>query len=91
MYQGMMVCCDRTANTTPCRKWDWQAWIDGREEDRDLYGLGETKEEALKVLGEAIVEHVDDAIFDLAASGAIPQEIAQECFTSIDGLTYVPY
>lgn len=91
MYQGMMICVHRTANNTPCRKWDYQAWVDGREEDRDLNCLGETKEEALEALGEAIVEHVDDAIFDLAASGAISQEIAQECFVSIDGLSYVPY
>lgn len=90
-YKGMIIRCEAvTANATPMRHFDFCAWVDGQEEAGE-YGYGATETEALDALGEILVEHVDDAIFDLAASGAISQELAQECFTAIDGLTYVPY
>lgn len=73
------------------RHFDWVAYVDGREEDPGLYGYGETKDEALNILGEAIRGHVDDAIFDMRAAGQISAELAEECFVSIDGLDYVPY
>ena len=31
------------ANATPERKWDWQAYIIGHEEDPRMYGYGATK------------------------------------------------
>jgi hypothetical protein len=55
------------------------------------YGWGHTLEEARAAWGESLLERVDDVIFDLAASGAISQEIAQECFVSIDGIAWLPY
>jgi hypothetical protein len=92
MYQGMIVrCAFNHANVTPMRRFDYQAWIEGREENERLYGYGETRGEALMELGAAIVERVDDHLYDMAESGAISQDVADECFVDIDGLTYVPY
>jgi hypothetical protein len=92
MYKGISVSCTRNwANATPMRHFDWQAYVDGREEDTTLYGYGETREEALNILGEAIRGHVDDAIFDMRAAGQISAEIAEICFTDIDGLDWLPY
>jgi hypothetical protein len=92
MYNGMIINCSPvTANATPMREFDWCATIDGREEDQTLYGYGATKEEALSMLGEALVEHIDDRIHDLMTAGEISKEIADECFVSIDGLAWLPY
>jgi predicted RNase H-like HicB family nuclease len=79
------------ANATPIRDWDWVAYVAGQEENPELYAYGATKEEALEQLGFAIVEHVDDHIYDLAEQHKISQETADECFVDIDGLTYLPY
>ena len=79
------------ANATPIRDWDWVAYIVGEEENAELYGYGASKEEALEQLGIAIVERVDDHIYDLAHDHIISQETADECFVDIDGLTYLPY
>jgi hypothetical protein len=92
MYNGMIVSCGfNWANATPMRNFDWVATVDGREEDAELYGYGATKEEALEMLGEKLLERVDDHIHDLMTSGAISKEIADECFVSIDGIAYLPY
>ena len=60
-------------------------------EDLQKYGQGSTIEAAREQWGFLIVEHVDDVIFDLRAAGVIDAETADECFTDIDGLTYIPY
>lgn len=60
-------------------------------EDIQKYGQGTTIELAREQWGYLIVERVDDSIFDLREAGAIDAETADECFTDIDGLTYIPY
>lgn len=79
------------ANATPIRDWDWIAYVAGQEENSELYGYGATRDEALEQLGAVIVEHVDDHVYDLAEQHKISQDVADECFTDIDGLTYLPY
>jgi hypothetical protein len=79
------------ANVTPLKHLDYVAYVEGQEERAELYGFGETREEALAELGVSIVERVDDRLFDLRESGAIDQATADECFTDIDGLAYLPY
>lgn len=39
------------------RKFDYQATVEGHEEDSDLYGYGTTVEEALSDLAERIAEN----------------------------------
>ena len=91
IYKGIIIRCEPvTANATPMRHFDFCAWVDGNEE-AGQYGYGSTETEALDALGEILVEHVDDHIHDLKTSGAISEEIAEECFTAIDSLAYLPY
>lgn len=92
MYQGMIIRCEPvTANATPMRQFDFEAWIDGREEEGTCRAFGETAEEAREALGQVLLERINDHLFDLLRTGAISQEIADECFVSIDGLDYLPY
>ena len=79
------------ANATPMRHFDYQAYVDGQEESRDLYGYGATPAEALEQLGDVIVEHVDDHLYDMREAGLWPAEALDEAFVSIDGLAYLPY
>lgn len=75
------------ANVTPMKQFDYVAYIEGQEERAELYGYGETRAEALEQLGVAIVERVDDRLYDLVEAG----EVDPDVFTEIDSLTYVPY
>lgn len=87
-YRGMIINCTfNSANATPMRQFDWVATIDGREEDGQLYGYGETKGEALAELGGIILERVDDHLYDLVKAGCVDDDV----FTEIDGLAYLPY
>jgi hypothetical protein len=42
----------------PSRNFDWQAWIDGREENSWLQGYGPTEEAAIAELKERIEEEL---------------------------------
>ena len=55
------------------------------------YGWGQTMKEAQEAWGELVLERMDDHIHDLMTSGAISKEDAEETWTSIDGLAYLPY
>ena len=60
-------------------------------ERADRYGWGHTLEEAQLAWGELVVERVDDHIYDMHAAGELTKEEADEAFTAIDGLAYLPY
>ena len=79
------------ANATPMRNYDYQAYVQGQEESADLYGYGATPAEALEQLGNVIVEHVDDYLYDMREASLWPAEAIDEAFVSIDGLAYLPY
>jgi hypothetical protein len=56
-----------------------------------MYGYGATKQEALEELGFAIIERVDDRLYDMRDAGEWDAETMEEAFVSIDGLSYLPY
>lgn len=60
-------------------------------ENPQRYGWGSTLEEAREAWGNLIVERVDDFIYDWRAAGTIDSLTADECFTDIDGLAYLPW
>lgn len=59
-------------------------------EDIHKYGQGSSIEEAREAWGQIIVEDVDDHIYDFEHAGLIDHDTADNCFTDIDGLSYLP-
>jgi len=89
-YLGITVVWN-DANATPMRKFDWCAYVIGQEENPRLHAYGATKQEALEELGFAIIERVDDRLYDMRDAGEWDAETMEEAFVSIDGLSYLPY
>ena len=73
----------------PIRTMDYAAYIEDEVENGASYCWAETKAEALKALGEKIVERVDDRIHDLMTEGVISGELAEECWATLDGLEWL--
>ncbi len=48
---------ERTSNPTPCRSWDWAAWIDGMEETTTV--VGATRAEVIATLIDEMTEECD--------------------------------